>query len=65
MIDPTPLVLMKMALALLDEGGEHASLTACHLQAAVDAASAAHPMQGGEMLPDERLFPLKRPSVRA
>lgn len=35
----TPLFLMKAALALLDEAGDGASLTACHLQAAIDAAT--------------------------
>ena len=35
----TPLLLMRMALGLLDRSGDGASATACHLQAAIDAAS--------------------------
>lgn len=33
--------LMRMALAVLDEAGEHDTSAACHLQAAIDAATGA------------------------
>lgn len=45
--------LMGMALALFDEAGEGASYTACHLQAAIDAATGALPMEEGETIDTE------------
>ena len=46
----TAISLMRMALALLDKTGEGASGTACYLQAAIDAATGAQPMQDGDEL---------------
>ena len=46
--------LMRMALALLDKAGEGASVTACHLQGAIDAAAGAQPMQEGDALTPEQ-----------
>ena len=45
--------LMRMALALLDRASEGASETACHLQAALNAAPGAQPMQEGDELDRE------------
>lgn len=42
----TAVSLMRMALALLDRVG--ASSSACHLQAAIDDATGAKPLQPGE-----------------
>ncbi|WP_242098706.1 hypothetical protein [Sphingomonas sp. CROZ-RG-20F-R02-07] len=52
---PPPVALMRMALALLDKDGGYSPITACHLQAAIDAATGALPLQPGEELPDEAL----------
>ncbi|WCT75540.1 hypothetical protein PQ455_19485 (plasmid) [Sphingomonas naphthae] len=42
------LVLMRKALALYDQDGEHTTTAACHLQAAIDAAIGAKRLQPGE-----------------
>ncbi|API60135.1 hypothetical protein CA223_21075 [Sphingomonas koreensis] len=57
--DDTALSLMKMALAQLDRRGRGATATAVHLQAAIDAATGAGPMQPGELLDDEEAFPFE------
>ena len=44
----TAVSLMKMALALLDKSGAQASVTACHLQSAIDTALGVQPMQVGD-----------------
>lgn len=44
----TALSLMKRALAIYDRDGEGATCAACHLQAAIDAATGAKPLQSGE-----------------
>ena len=41
---------MRMALGLLDRSGEGASMTACHLQAAIDAAMGEVPMREADGL---------------
>ena len=48
----TALSLMRMALGLLDRSGEGASATACHLQAAIAAATGELPMRAGDELDD-------------
>jgi hypothetical protein len=48
-----------MALAQLDRRGRGATATAVHLQAAIDAATGAGPMQPGELLDDEEAFPFE------
>lgn len=48
-----PLSLMRMALALLDQNGEGASIAACHLQVAVDARTAAKPAPDDDKLNGE------------
>ncbi|HQT15704.1 MAG TPA: hypothetical protein PLE48_17035 [Thiobacillus sp.] len=57
--DDTALSLMRMALAQLDRSGRGATDTAVHLQAAIDAATGAGPMQPGELLDDEGVFPFE------
>jgi hypothetical protein len=42
--------LMRDALAILDALPDDKSLTACHLQAAIDCATGALPLRAGEML---------------
>jgi len=44
----TALLLMKRALAIYDRDGEGATCAACHLQAAIDAAASARPVQPHE-----------------
>jgi hypothetical protein len=51
-----PLTLMRMALALLDRHGRDPAI-ACHLQAAIDTATGARPMQRGEQIDDESVGP--------
>lgn len=46
--EETPLLLMRRALELLDRSDEGASATACHLQAAIDAATGNRSMQAGD-----------------
>jgi hypothetical protein len=62
--DDTALSLMKMALALLDRSDRGATATAVHLQAAIDAATRAGPMQPGELLDDEGAFPFEPLATR-
>ena len=47
--------LMRMALGLLDKAGAGATYVACHLQAAIDGATGARPMQEGDKLSPELL----------
>ena len=47
-MEETPLLLMRMALGLLDKSGEGAVITACHLQAAIDAAIGDVPTHEGD-----------------
>ena len=49
-----PLSLMRMALALLDKGGESASDTAVRVRAAIVARTGEKPLQAGDELDDER-----------
>ncbi len=39
---------MQKALAIYDRDGDGATCAACHLQAAIDAATGAQPLQFGE-----------------
>ena len=62
--DDTALSLMKMALALLDRSDRGATVTAVHLQAAIDAETGAGPMHPGELLDDEGAFPFEPLATR-
>lgn len=47
------LTLMREALVLLDRGGNGATIVACHLQAAIDAAEGAKPLRRSEEIDDD------------
>lgn len=55
MENETALSLMQRALALYDREGEGSTLAACHLQAAIDAATGAKPLQPGEEIDPDLL----------
>ena len=55
MENETALSLMQKALAIYDRTGDGATMIACHLQAAVDAATGAKPLQPGEEIDPEVL----------
>ncbi|MBB4619644.1 hypothetical protein [Sphingomonas abaci] len=64
MENETALSLMKRALATYDRNGEGATAAACYLQAAIDAATGAKPLQPGEEI-DPDLLDWFEATVRA
>lgn len=51
----TALALMQEALAIYDQTGDGTTIIACHLQAAIDEATGAKPLQPGEEIDPELL----------
>jgi hypothetical protein len=49
------LSLMQTALAIYDRNDEGATIAACHLQAAIDAATGAKPLKPGDEIDPELL----------